>query len=52
MKNFKNIEEAKKLYKNILKNGLKEEDKIFITNFIKNGLYEKDGQFFMLSTLY
>ena len=40
MKNFKNIEEAKKLYKNILKNGLTEEQKIFITNFIENGFYE------------
>ena len=52
MKNFKNIEEAKKLYKNILKNGLKEEDKIFIENFIENGFYEDEGKFFMLNNLY
>ena len=43
MKRFENIKEAKKLYKNILKNGLKEEDKIFIENFIENGFYEDEG---------
>ena len=48
MKNFKNIEEVKKIYKE----GLTEEQKSFIENFIENGLYEKDGQFFMLSYIY
>ena len=38
MKNFKNIEEVKKIYKE----GLTEEQKSFIANFIENGLYEKD----------
>ena len=48
MKNFKNVEEIKRIYKE----GLTEEQKIFITNFIENGFYEDEGQFFMLSDLY
>lgn len=52
MKRFENIEEAKRMYKNILKNGLKEEERSFIANFIQNGLYENEGQFFMLSNMY
>ena len=48
MKNFKNIKEAKKIYKE----GLTEEQKIFITDFIENGWYEDEGKFFMLNNLY
>ena len=48
MKKLKNVEEAKKIYKN----GLTEEQKSFIQNFIENGLYEDKGQFFMLDALY
>ena len=48
MKNFKNVEEAKKIYKE----GLTEEQKIFITDFIENGWYEDEGKFFMLNNLY